>query len=78
MEKKTHQVMTRSIEEEFKTEEWLTLKACFDMLKKRFPKEYHFVIRFSSANQGEGKDVWYIIDEGEEERVETMLFPKDY
>ena len=56
----------------------IALKACFDILKEHFPKEYHFVIRFASANKGEGKDVWYIIDEGDKERIETMLRPADY
>ena len=70
--------MTSGMEREYRPEEVLALKACFDILKQQFPREYHFVIRFASANNGEGKDVWYIIDEGDEERIETMLRPKDY
>ena len=78
MSKENHQVMTRSMKEDYTIEEVLSLKACFDILKQAFPKEYHFVVTFASANNGEGKKVWYIIDEGDEERIETMLQPQDY
>jgi hypothetical protein len=78
MAKQNHQVMTSALEGEYQPEQVIALKACFDMLKEQFPKEYHFIIRFASANKGEGKDVWYIIDEGDKERIETMLRPADY
>ena len=70
--------MTRNVSEHYRPEELLTLNQCFQHLSHTFRDEYHFIIGFASKNEGEGENVWYIIDENEEERIETMLFPQDY
>jgi hypothetical protein len=78
MPKKTNRVMTRAIADHYKPEEQLVLSQCFQILAEAFPKERHFTIGLASRKNGEGEKVWYIIDETDEERIETMLFASDY
>lgn len=76
--KKIHRVMTRAVAEKYCLEEQIALTQAFQVLMMAFPQERHFIIGFAYANQGRGEKVWLIIDESEEERIETMLFPGDY
>ena len=73
-----HRVMTRAVAEKYNLEEQVALTQAFRILMATFPKERHFIIGFAYANEGRGEKVWFIIDESEEERIETMLFPGDY
>lgn len=56
----------------------MALMGAFQILMRAFPEERHFIIGRAYANNGEGEKVWLIIDETDEERIETMLFPEDY
>lgn len=56
----------------------MALMGAFQILTRAFPEERHFIIGRSHTNNGEGEKVWLIIDETDEERIETMLFPEDY
>jgi hypothetical protein len=76
--KKVYKVMTRAVAERYSLTEQIALTQAFHILMAAFPKERHFIIGFAYANEGRGEKVWLIIDESEEERVETMLFPGDY
>ena len=78
MSKKFYQVMTPAVKEHYSLEQTGALLGAFQNLKRAFPKEYHFTIGLASANNGEGEKVWFIIDDSEEEHIETMLFPEDY
>lgn len=78
MKKQFHQVMTRAVAEQYTMEQQMALLGAFQILKRAFPEERHFIIGRAYANNGEGEKVWLIIDETEEERIETMLFPEDY
>ena len=78
MDKKIHRVMTRAVAAHYSPDEVLALNQCFQILQEAFPQEKHFTLGLASANHGEGEKVWYLIDEGDEERIETLLFPADY
>ncbi|WP_041584970.1 hypothetical protein [Syntrophus aciditrophicus] len=75
---KIHKVMTRAVAEKYSLREQIALTQAFHILMTAFPQERHFIIGFAYANEGQGEKVWLIIDESEEERIETMLFPDDY
>lgn len=76
--KQIHQVVTRGIEDQFKPGEKWALFEAFQVLVRAFPEEHHFAIHLWSAKEGQGQKVWFIIDQSEEERIETMLLPEDY
>lgn len=70
--------MTRAVADRYSLPEQIALTQAFHILMQAFPEERHFIIGFACANEGQGEKVWLIIDESEEERIETMLFPEDY
>jgi len=76
--KRILRVMTRAVAEKYRLEEQIALAQAFQVLMMAFPQERHFIIGFAYANEGQGEKVWLIIDESDEERIETMLFPEDY
>lgn len=76
--KTVHQVMTRAVDHQYNRVEKAVLFEAFQILIKAFPKEYHFAIHLCTADEGQGQKIWFIIDESEVERIETMLLPEDY
>lgn len=78
MAKQLHQVTTPAFRSRYNLAEEGALFGAFQTLVRAFPKEYHFTIGLASANNGEGEKVWFIIDDSEAERIETMLLPSDY
>ena len=77
-QKSVQRVMTRAVSEKYSPLEVIALSEAFQLLIRAFPKERHFIIGFAYANEGQGEKVWFIIDESDTERIETMLFPDDY
>lgn len=78
IKKQFHQVMTRAVVDKYTLAQQMALLGAFQVLMRAFPEERHFIIGRAYANDGEGEKVWLIIDETNEERIETMLFPEDY
>lgn len=76
--KKVRQVMTKAVDEYYNPSQKAALFEAFQGLCRGFPEEYHFAIHPCTAKEGQGEKVWFIIDESEVERIETMLLPDDY